>query len=101
MLRDVALGSGEARRRLGLWRQSGRVGASGAELGRWRQLTAAVHTCQRERRGALLAEVRAVLVLVLTPPTLHRENYPPFCLRRHLNLAYRDAATVKPDRQCA
>src|SRR5262245_34188420 len=99
MLRNVAFGRDEARGRLRLGRECGRVGASGTELGRRGKLAAAVHARQCQRRRALLAEPGAVLVLVLAPCTLHHELCPPSGSSRRL--AWPAAATATADRQSA
>jgi len=77
VLWSVALRGREARGRGGFRRQSSRVGAVGAELSRWGELTSAVYTCPCQGRGALLAELRANLVLVLAALTFHCAPRPP------------------------
>jgi hypothetical protein len=72
VLRGVALGRGEARGRWSAWRQSSWVGALRTELGRRGEMTAAVSTCPRQGRGALLAELRTSSVFVLAPRAFHR-----------------------------
>jgi hypothetical protein len=77
VLRSVTLGRRDAWGRRGGRRQGSRVSALRAELGCWRELTATVSTCPRQRRGALLAELRARPVLVLAPRAFHRGRCPP------------------------
>src|SRR5262249_13131526 len=82
VLRCVRLGRGEARGRAGSWRQSSRMGTLRTELGRRTELTAAVHTCEHQKRGAFLTDLWSGLVLVLAPRTFHGEpSFTGFSVR--------------------
>ena len=67
VLRGVTLGGAEASGNRGHQRRSSRVGTLRTELGRCGELAAAVCTCPRQGRGALLAELRARLIVALAP----------------------------------
>jgi len=72
VLRRVGLGRAEPRSRGRRDGQPRRLRALGAELRRRRELPAALRARARQGRGALLAELRARLVLVLAPWAFHQ-----------------------------
>src|SRR5262249_12955707 len=72
MLRGVGLRSAESRP----GRRSGGVRTFGAELGGRGEGPTALGAHPGQRRSALLAELRARLVLVLAPGAVHRPDLP-------------------------